>query len=216
MDEDPAGHGPAPHRADRDLLADDGSRTRSGKAFVLGALALMAALVAVLVLVSPNLQNRMGIGPDPVGFPTPDEPVTQLLAGEDGWEAAATWDGAGACVVVTDTSGADFRTCADPDPLRPIWALDAPDADGPLLVVATTPQAAAVEVTTVGGARLDVTLQGTDPLPARFGVLRLPDAADPVDEVLVTGAAGEELVVASCGLDADGPDLLGGGCEIPD
>lgn len=191
-------------------------RRRSGTTFVLIALAGMAALLAFLLLVSPRLQARMGLGEDAVGFTPPSAPVSAPLTLDGDRVGEARWDDAGVCAEVTVGPEGTYRVCARPDPLRPIWAIDAPDeAAVPFLLLAVPPDVGTVSGTTTDGEIFTGVAQ-TD-LPARWILIPLPEGAV-VDRIEVTGTDTDDLGTARCGaIEAPpgGPDRLGGGCLLP-
>lgn len=176
---------------------------------------LVVFLVLVLV-VSPRLQDRMGLTADGRAFPPPSTAVEVPLT-LDGIEVGvATYDAAGVCAEITDGIGTTFRTCATPDPLRPIWAVDAPDeADPGYLIVATPPEIASVAGTTTDGEGLDGLTQARE-LPAAWTLIPLqPGAA--VRQLVAQNTEGSDVGTAECGSDeapTDGPERLSGGCFV--
>lgn len=187
---------------------------RSGRAFVVTAVVMATAFVAFLLLVTPALQDQLGIGPDGVPLATPGTPVRLPLAGGATWEGTVVWDASGLCAEVR-AAGTTTRSCASADPLRPLWGIQPVAADPPLVVVAAAPDVASVEVETVDGQRLSAQVQGPDEgLPGGFAVLAVPAGAQ-VAALLALDAAGGELVRAPCGTGGSGAALLGGGCTVP-
>lgn len=188
---------------------------------VVVSLAFLVVLGVVLLVVSPRLQANLGLN-EPRPFPTPAEPVTTTLQAPDGLVATATWDAEGVCAEVTDASDTTFRTCADPDSLRPIWAIDAPDAADPAyLLVGTPPDVASIEGTTTDGEVLAALTQRE--LPAAWAIVPLPRGAV-VERLVALDLQGSDLGDAECGTPlagedraevAAGPDRLGGGCTVP-
>lgn len=195
--------------------------TRSGTMLVVIGLTICAGFVVFLVFISPTLQSRMGLGDDAVGFPVPDAPRSEALLLGDEVVGEATWDASGVCAEISpagrDAAGETFRLCADPEPLEPVWALDAPDeADPGYLLLAVAPDVGSIRGTTTDGEPLEGTTQTS--LPAGWIVVALPDGAV-VDRFDVFAALDDDdLGTVDCtAADAptDGPDRLAGGCLIP-
>lgn len=189
---------------------------RSGKAFVIGTGVFLVLFLGFLLFVSPVLQDRLGLSGSRE-FPVPDAPVSVPLTLGGQEVGVAVWDDAGVCAEITDSAGTTFRTCADPDPLRPIWAIDAPDeaADGYLLV-ATPPAVIDVAGSTTDGETLAGLTQARE-LPAAWALIPLPDGAV-VDELKAFNSSNSDVGGAQCGVpDAptDGSDRLNGGCLVP-
>lgn len=193
-----------------------GTPERSGRAFVVISITFLAAFLIVLLFFSPVLQDRLGLNGD-LPFPVPDAPVEVPLSLGGETVGVAIWDDAGVCAEVTDSAGTTFRTCASPDPLRPFWAIDAPDgsAEGYLLV-ATPPSVIDVAGTTTDGESLAGLTQARE-LPAAWAVIPLPDGAV-VDELTAFSTGNTDVGNALCGAPeapTDGSDRLNGGCLVP-
>lgn len=194
-----------------------GPPRRSGTFFVVASGVFLLTFLVFLLVVSPRLQDGLGLN-DGLGFdPPPDGPVVAPLT-LDGVEVGqAVYDSDGVCAEITDSNGTIFRTCATPDPLRPIWAIDAPDeADPAYVIVASPPQAASVGGTTTTGEGLNGLTQARE-LPAAWTLLPLPDGAV-VSELIVFNTGSSDLGDALCGVEdapTGGPDRLAGGCLVP-
>jgi hypothetical protein len=130
----------------------------------------------------------------------------------------AVWDAEGVCAEITDRGGSTFRTCAIPDPLKPIWAIDAPDeADPAYVLVAGPPLATEMRVVTTDGQTIPGATQGGTDLPAGWAVIPLPDDAV-VAEIVAVNAESSDLGNAVCDdhdAPTDGPDRMQGGCFVP-
>lgn len=189
----------------------------SGHVVAVTAVLFIVGWLAFLLLASPRLQDQLGIGPSRPAFDPPPSPVAVDIAEGPGpgeaWEATARWDPGGACADLVFASGPRTRTCAVPDPLQPIWAVEVPDGPVPVLVLATAQEVAVVEIRLVGGDILEREPVGVEEgLPAGFAAVELP-AGGRVEEIGALAASGAELAVATCGGDAGDP--LGGGCAVP-
>lgn len=189
---------------------------RDGRWFVGISLAFLGLFLAFLLFISPRLQDSLGLnGPRP--FPEPPEPTdVELVAGAVG--GVAVWDDGGVCAEVEGADGQVFRTCAVPDPLRPIWAIDAPDdADPAFLLVATPPDVASIEGRTTDGEVFSAMTQARE-LPAAWALVPLPEGAV-VDTMTAFNVEGSDLGGAECGVEdapTGGPDRLQGGCLVPE
>ncbi len=179
--------------------------------------AFLLVFLVVILTISPRLQDDLGLNAG-LGFdPPPDGPVTSplLLAGAE--VGQATWSRDGVCAEVTDSEGSIYRTCATPDPLRPIWGIDAPDdADPAYVIVASPPEVATVGGTTTTGEGLNGLTQARE-LPAAWTLIPLPENAV-VSEVIAFDTGGSDLGNALCGDEeapTGGPDRLQGGCLVP-
>lgn len=193
-----------------------GAPERSGRTFVIISVVFLALFLGFLLLVSPVLQDRLGLSGDR-GFPVPDAPVEVPLTLGGQEVGVAIWDDAGVCAEITDSAGTTFRTCAVPDPLRPIWAIDAPDeaADGYLLV-ATPPAVIDVAGSTTDGETLAGLTQARE-LPAAWALIPLPDGAV-VDQLTAFNSSNSDVGGAQCGVPeapTGGSDRLNGGCVVP-
>jgi hypothetical protein len=194
----------------------DSVRTRSGTSFVVAAVVVVVVVAVFILQVSPRLQEDLGLT-GVQAFPVPDEPREVPLTLDGREVGVAVHDASGVCAEVTDRAGTTFRTCAEPDPLRPFWAIDAPDeADPAYVIVAGPPDVASVTGTTAAGEALDGLTQARE-LPAAWTLIPLPDGAV-VDRLLALDVDGRELGDLSCGVEdapTGGPERLAGGCLIP-
>lgn len=194
-----------------------GSRPRSGTFFVLATGVFLVIFAVFLWVVSPRLQAQLGLNEGEIGFDPPPTPTQVPLRLDDRQVGAATWDASGVCAEITDDTGTVYRTCARPDPLKPIWAIDAPDqADPPYVIVATHPAAATITGSTIDGEGLDGLTQARE-LPAAWALIPLPEGAV-VQRIVARDVEGGELGDAECGVDeapTDGPERLAGGCLVP-
>ncbi len=194
----------------------DDIRTTSGRTFVVMSMVFLLVLLVVLLVVSPRLQDQLGMGGSR-GFSAPENPVEVTL--ELGGEVVgvAVWDAGGVCAEVEDGTGTTYRTCAEPDPLKPIWAIDAPDdADPGYLLVATPPDVVNIEGRTTAGETFGMLTQARE-LPAAWAIVPLPDGAV-VDTMTAFGVTNSDLGNAECGVDTGatgGAERLGGGCVVP-
>jgi hypothetical protein len=190
--------------------------TRSGTSFVVAGIVFLAVLLAVLIVVTPRLQDNLGLN-EGLELPPPDAPVEVPLTLDGARVGVAVWDAEGVCAEVTDDLGTTFRTCARPDPLRPIWAIDAPDeADPAYVILATPPAVTSVGGRTTAGESLDALVQARE-LPAAWALIPLPDGAV-VEEVVAFGTGGTDLGNVECGGEdapTGGPERLAGGCVVP-
>lgn len=193
------------------------SRMRSGTFFVIASGVLLLLFAVFLWVVSPRLQDQLGLNEGVVGFDPPPAPVQVPLTLNGEEVGVAEWDAEGVCAEITDSTGTIFRTCARPDSLKPIWAIDAPDqADPPYLLVATPRDAASMTAVTQDGETLEGLTQARE-LEAAWVVLPLTEGAV-VDRIVVYNIEGADLGEAECGVpDAptDGPAHLAGGCFVP-
>jgi len=194
----------------------DEPRGRDGRWFVAISMGFLVLFVLFLVFVSPRLQDSLGLN-QPLPFNQPDATTTvPLLLGEVE-VGEVVWDASGVCAEVTDPGGAVFRTCAVPDPLRPIWAIDAPDeATDPFLLVATPPDVASIEGRTTDGETFAALTQVRE-LPAAWAIVPLPEGAV-VDEMTAFNVEASDVGGAQCGVEdapTGGPERLAGGCLVP-
>lgn len=192
-------------------------RTRSGTSFVVAAGVFAAVFVVVLLVITPRLQDNLGLNSSGQSFEVPDAPVEAALT-LDGVEVGrAVWDAAGVCAEVTDTSGTTYQTCAVPDPLRPFWAIDAPDsADPAYVIVATPPEVVDVRGRTTDGEPLTALTQARE-LQAAWALIPLPPGAT-LDQLVAFDADSSDLGDVVCGGEdapTGGPDRLAGGCIVP-
>lgn len=190
--------------------------TRSGTTFVIATGVFLVVFLVLILVVSPRLQDRLGLRPGAQPFETPGESVQVELTLEGRAVGTATWDAEGVCAEVTDETGTTFRTCATPDSLRPIWAIDAPDdADPAYVIVASPPEVSRIVGVTTDGEGLDGLTQSRE-LPAAWTLIRLqPGAA--VRELVAFNTEDADLGNAECGVEdapSDGPDRLSGGCIV--
>ena len=128
----------------------------SGHVVAVTAVLFIVGWLAFLLLASPRLQDQLGIGPSRPAFDPPPSPVAVDIAEGPGpgeaWEATARWDPGGACADLVFASGPRTRTCAVPDPLQPIWAVEVPDGPVPVLVLAKIGRDGKVAVSTSSGS----------------------------------------------------------------
>ncbi|HUG84776.1 MAG TPA: hypothetical protein VMM13_09440 [Euzebya sp.] len=192
------------------------TRPRSGTAFVIATGVFLVVFLVFLVVVSPRLQNQLGLTGDARAIAPPAE-TTEVPLTLDGREVGvAIWDAQGVCAEIHDASGTIARTCAQPDPLRPIWALDAPDeADPPYVIVGGPPAVASVAGITTDGQSLSGLTQARE-LPVAWTLISLPPGAA-VAELIAYNSENADLGNADCSLEvgAEGPQRLNGGCVIP-
>lgn len=195
----------------------DDAPSHSGTRFVIGVGIVLVLLLAVLLVISPRLQNRLGLTGDPRTFPTPEEVVEVPLTLQGREVGVAIHDARGVCAEITDSADETFRTCAVPDPLRPIWAIDAPEtADPPYVIVAGPPAVASVAGITTDGRSLSGLTQARE-LPAAWTLIPLPPGAA-VSELVAYNAENSDLGNAECDTEeapTDGSERLAGGCIIP-
>ncbi len=206
-----------PSPSDQDFAGLQATPQRSGKVFVIGTGVFLAVLLILILTVGRSAQDNLGLN-DGLGFDVPTSPVSVPLT-LDGVEVGmATWDAEGICAEVTDRTGTTFRTCATPDPLRPIWALDAPDeADPGYVLVATPPEAASVAGITTAGEGLNALVQARE-LRAAWALVPLPEGAV-LSELVIYNTESSDLGNALCGVEdapTNGSDRLDGGCLIPE
>ena len=194
-----------------------GPPRRSGTFFVIASGAFLLIFLVFILVVSPRLQDSLGLN-EGLGFDAPaaGPVVVPLLL--DGVEVGqAVWDADGVCAEITDSNGSTFRTCATPDPLRPIWAIDAPDEADPAYLLVASPQAASsITGVTTAGDSLNGLTQARE-LPAAWTLMALPDDGV-VSELIVLNTESSDLGDALCGdpeAPVGGPDRLAGGCLIP-
>lgn len=191
--------------------------TRSGTTFVVGAGVFLVIFAVFVLVISPRLQDNLGLNAGVQTFPTPSAPVEVPLTLDGREVGRAVWDAEGVCAEVTDDTGTTYRTCAEPDPLRPIWAIDAPDEASPgYAIVATPPVVANVAGRTTDGESLDALTQARE-LPAAWALVPLPDGAA-VEELVAFNTENSDLGNVLCGGEdapTDGPDRLAGGCVVP-
>ncbi len=190
---------------------------RSGKVFVIGTGVFLAVFLVLILTVGRSAQDNLGLN---VGrsFDAPPAPVSVPLTLDGVEVGVATWDAEGICAEVTDRTGTTFRTCATPDPLRPIWALDAPDeADPGYILVATPQEGVSVAGITTAGEGLNALVQARE-LPAAWALVPLPEGAT-LYELVVYNTESSDLGNALCGVEdapTDGSDRLNGGCLVPE
>ncbi|MGI9015872.1 MAG: hypothetical protein ACR2HR_02005 [Euzebya sp.] len=194
------------------------SSNRSGTFFVMVSAAFLVTFLLFILFVSPRLQDRLGLNEGVVPFPSPPATVVVPLELDDMQVGVAVWDQEGVCAEITDQSGTTFRTCAVPDPLRAIWAIDAPDeAEPAYLLVATPPEATTVRGTSRDGETFEASTQTGEDLPAAWALMRLPAGAV-VSEIHAFNAEQADLGGAMCGVEdapTDGSRRLQGGCLVP-
>lgn len=195
----------------------DSTPYRSGRGFVIGTGVFLAVFLVFILFVSPRLQDDLGLN-DGLSFDAPTDGPVEVPLTLDGVEIGrAVWDADGVCAEVTDSTGTTFRTCATPDPLRPVWAIDAPDESDPAyVIVATPPEAASVAGLTTAGEGLNALTEARE-LPAAWAVIPLPEGAV-VSELVAYNVESSDLGNVQCGVEeapTDGPDRLAGGCLVP-
>lgn len=203
--------------ADRPDRPDAPERGRDGRVFVVASALFLVLLAAFLLVVSPRLQDGLGLnGPLPFDEPPSTQVVALGTAGAP-LEASATWDADGVCAEVVDQTGTAFRTCAVPDPLRPIWAIDAPEeASAPYLLIATPPEVASVEGRLTSGETFAALVEARE-LPAAWALIPLPEGGV-VEDIVALGTNGDDVGGAQCGVEdapTGGSALLQGGCLVP-
>ncbi len=205
----------SPSPADNDRRVDD-TRTTSGRTFVVVSMVFLLVLLVVLLVVSPRLQDQLGMG-GTRGFSAPENPVEVTLELNGEAVGTAIWDAGGICAEIMDATGTTYRTCAEPDPLKPIWAIDAPDEAEPgYLLVATPPDVVNIEGRTTAGETFGALTQARE-LPAAWAIVPLPDGAV-VDTIVAFGVTNSDLGDAQCGVEDGGSSTsvrLGGGCVVP-
>lgn len=192
----------------------DASPARSGKVFVIGTAVFLTVFLILILTLGRNFQDAAGLNAR--GFDVPTAPVTAVLTLDGVEVGTATWDAEGVCAEITDATGTTFRTCAVPDPLRPIWAIDAPDDADPGYILVATPAVASIGGLTTAGEGLNALTQGRE-LPAAWAVIPLPPGAV-VAELVAYNTESSDLGNALCGDEeapTDGPARLGGGCLVP-
>ncbi|CAN5513312.1 hypothetical protein BH23ACT9_BH23ACT9_13210 [soil metagenome] len=216
---------PAPPSGSRSDLGIAEASPNSGRNFVIGTGVVAALFLLFLLVVSPRLQDQLGLTEGARTFPAPDAVVEMPLTLDGQAVGTAVWDATGVCAEITDATGTSFRTCAVPDPLRPIWAIDAPDeADPGFLIVGGPPEVAKVAVVTTDGERLTAEAQVRD-MPASWTLIPLP-AGSAVRDLIAFNEENSDLGNAECAptgavgqyvdaLPSDGPDRLSGGCMVP-
>lgn len=196
-------------------LVDDGPR-RSGTTFVIATGVFLVVFLILILVVGPRLQDQMGLSEGARDFEAPPAPVTATLTLDGAQVGVATWNAEGVCAEVTDRTGTTFRTCATPDPLRPIWAIDAPDeADPPYVIVASPPAVASLAGRTADGEALNGLTQARE-LPAAWTLIPLPDGAQ-VSTLVAFNSENSEMGDVVCGTEessTDGPERLVGGCYV--
>ncbi len=193
----------------------DTTPPRSGKIFVIGTAVFLVLFLAFILTVGRSFQDAAGLNDR--GFDAPAAPVQAALTLDGVRVGTATWDAEGVCAEVEDPSGTTFRTCAVPDPLRPIWAIDAPDdADPAYVLVATPPAVVSIAGLTTAGEGLNALTQARE-LPAAWALIPLPDGAV-VDELVAYNTESSDMGNVLCGVEdapTGGPDRLAGGCLVP-
>ena len=202
---------------DGNPAAPQTGRTRSGTSFVVATGVFVVVFVVFLLVVSPRLQDNLGLNSGSQSFPDPDAPVEVPLTMDGETVGTAVWDAEGVCAEVTDATGTTYRTCATPDPLRPIWAIDAPDeADPGYVIVGTPPEVMEVRGLTTAGEPLAALTQARE-LKAAWAIIPLPPGAA-VEELVAFNTSGAELGNVECGGEdapQGGADRLSGGCIVP-
>ncbi len=192
-------------------------RMRSGTFFVIVSGVFLLLFAVFLWVVSPRLQDQLGLNEGVVGFDPPSAPVQVPLTLDGDQVGVAEWNAEGVCAEMTDSTGTIFRTCAEPDPLKPIWAIDAPDqANPPYLLVATAKEAASVAGTTQDGEGLNGLTQARE-LPAAWAIIPLSEGSV-VARLIAQNNEGADMGEAVCGVEdapTDGPARLAGGCLVP-
>ncbi|WP_370323743.1 hypothetical protein [Euzebya sp.] len=200
----------------RDPLAVE-SPSRNGTFFVVASGVFLVTFLVFILVVSPRLQDQLGLTEGAVDFPTPSVRTEVPLTAEGDEVGKAIWDAGGVCAEVIDSAGSIFRTCAEPDVLRGIWGIDAPDEATPAyVIVAAPPEAATVTITTTDGDEVEVATQARD-LPAAWAIAPLPTGAV-VAEVATFDDDGADMSVGECGVEdapEGGPRRLAGGCLVP-
>lgn len=192
--------------------------TRSGSSFVLWTGVFLVLFLVFILVVSPRLQDQLGMTEGTRDLPTPSgDPVVVALTLDGREVGTATWDAEGVCAEITDDAGQTFRTCARPESLRPIWAIDAPDdADPGYVIVASPQEVASVGGLTAAGDPINGLTQARE-LPAGWTLIPLEEG-ESVARLVAFDVEGDELGDALCGTEdapTDGPDRLSGGCEVP-
>jgi hypothetical protein len=189
---------------------------RSGSTFVVLTGVFLALFLVAILVVGPQLQDRMGLSEGARTFEPPAEVMTVPLEMGDGVSGVATWDADGVCAEVTDAEGTTYRTCAEPDPLRPIWAIDAPDDAVPgYVLVASPPEIANIGGVTTDGESLSGLTQARE-LPAAWTLIPLEDGAA-VRLLVAYNTSSSDVGNAVCGTEESpggGSERLSGGCFI--
>ena len=190
-----------------------GPRTTSGTSFVLAAGLFVLIFVSFTLVVSPRLQRQLGLS-DARGFDAPPSTQTVPLTLDGEVVGEAIWDAEGICAEIT--AGGTYRVCADPGPLRPVWAIDAPDdADPAYVVVATPAEGVEVRGTTDAGDVLEAEVQARD-LEAGWALIPLPEGSA-VSELVVYDGDDSDLGDVVCGTEESetgGSSRLQGGCYV--